>query len=538
MSSPGIPGLKIQQTSMPSPLESQQTSATQGTLGAANAALMGTLGVSLETKAIGAAEGGATIPYDQAVSQMREQNYDPSVLPKGPIRQGTLSAIMNQQSAIARSRDVANRAPGGFAQGAAGFVGGMADPMFLLGGPALGAAGRGLGAAAEATLGAGRVASGAAAATEGVAVMGAYTGAEKIYGTAQGDRDISTMDIAKSAALGGVIGGGLGAAFHAPVTTGDIANLEGSAAAAKAQGIPENEVVSPKGAIGTYQIEPATAEAYGIPAGALKDPAMNERVAKMLLGELNKHYPGDPEAVTIAYNAGPKWANKWLAAGRDDSILPKETQGYVQRFREMHGDEARSPSESGLPTPAARETLQTAVGQFLNDEPITAGDGVEHALNESFRTNPMRIADEHEQDIQWLETRAIQDSAPKTMFQADPDIQQVARLIDMQPMTKAPTLEPETEALSQAAEKEPTEGAVAPKTAPATSVGPETKAVMPNLQHAREQAERMAGAASPEGDTEFRQLSERHTEEDAQAAEQNKALEAAVSCGVSRGLSF
>ncbi len=523
---PGIPGLRVQQTSLPSPLESQPTTAVQGDLGAANAALMGTLGVSLETKAIGAAEGGPAIPYDQAVAQMREQNYDPAVLPKGPIRQGTLSAIMNQQSAIARSRDVANRAPGGVIQNAAGFVGGMADPMFLLGGPALGAAGRGLGAAAEGALGAGRVASGAAAAAEGSAVMGAYTSAEKAFGTAQGDRDISTMDIAKSAALGGLIGGGLGAAFHAPVTTDDIKGLERTAAAAAEKGIAENEVVSPKGAVGTYQIMPHTAEAYGIPASALKDPVVNEKVAKMLLGELNHHYPGDPEAVAVAYNAGPKWANKWLAAGRDDSILPEETQGYVERFREMHGG-ARSPNEAQVPAPAAQESLKSAVGQFLNDEPVTAGDDMQDTLDKSFRTNPMRIMDEHQQEVEGIETQAFQAAFPKTMFQGDPDIQQVARLIDMQP------------AMEEAAMPAENRPAISvPSAENAEQVGPEVKAVQPQLENARAAAESVSTAATPEGDPEFQAMAERHAEEDAVAAEQNKALQAAVKCGVSRGVQF
>lgn len=113
--------------------------------------------------------------------------------------------------------------------------------------------------------------------------------------------------------------------------------LEGSASAAKVQGVAENDVVSPKGAIGRYQIMPGTARQYGFDPTRLHEPEYNQMVATRVIADLYKRFDGDTEAVAIAYNAGPGRASKFLNAGRDRSVLPLETQKYLAHLDKIHG---------------------------------------------------------------------------------------------------------------------------------------------------------------------------------------------------------
>jgi hypothetical protein len=92
-----------------------------------------------------------------------------------------------------------------------------------------------------------------------------------------------------------------------------------------------DSAVSPKGAIGRYQIMPKTAEQYGIDVSRLTDPAYAKQAATKILTDLSRRYHGEEPAILIAYNAGPKRADEWLAAGRDNSMLPYETQKYLAR---------------------------------------------------------------------------------------------------------------------------------------------------------------------------------------------------------------
>lgn len=89
--------------------------------------------------------------------------------------------------------------------------------------------------------------------------------------------------------------------------------------------------VSSKGAEGTHQILLSTAQEFepGVTAEQLQDPVVNDRIFHKIVRQLSNRYPGDPQAVMVAYNAGPGVANKWLAANRDPSVLPAETQKYI-----------------------------------------------------------------------------------------------------------------------------------------------------------------------------------------------------------------
>ena len=104
-----------------------------------------------------------------------------------------------------------------------------------------------------------------------------------------------------------------------PELTQEILRLEGS----------KDDEVSPKGAIGKGQIMPETGARYGASREQLFDPQINARVRDQYLGDLWRRYPGDPTAVKVAYNAGEGVADKWLASGRNNAVLPAETQRYI-----------------------------------------------------------------------------------------------------------------------------------------------------------------------------------------------------------------
>lgn len=106
--------------------------------------------------------------------------------------------------------------------------------------------------------------------------------------------------------------------------------------------------VSPAGAVGEMQVMPGTAKWMAgegkliddpnFPRGAdmaqigdyLMQPGVSRKYGEAYLRYLQKQYPNDMEAQLIAYNGGPGRADKWLKAGRDDSVLPKETRDYYK----------------------------------------------------------------------------------------------------------------------------------------------------------------------------------------------------------------
>jgi soluble lytic murein transglycosylase-like protein len=90
--------------------------------------------------------------------------------------------------------------------------------------------------------------------------------------------------------------------------------------------------VSPVGALGLFQLMPATAqeraELLDLPSPSrkalLSDPLLNARIAADYLRWLLRRYSGDVERALIAYNAGPGRLERWIkragsyAAWRDE----------------------------------------------------------------------------------------------------------------------------------------------------------------------------------------------------------------------------
>lgn len=155
-----------------------------------------------------------------------------------------------------------------------------------------------------------------------------------------------------------------------------LASLEGSG----------DRSVSPAGAIGKYQIMPATARQYmgnDFDVKTLFDPKVNSMVADRIVADLYKRYNGDMNAIAIAYNAGPGRAGQYVKAGpgtvleaipdktlksgiryesrpsnKDESFLPLETQHYLANKRRRLGESTGAggegpPSEQpNLPIPS------------------------------------------------------------------------------------------------------------------------------------------------------------------------------------------
>ena len=95
--------------------------------------------------------------------------------------------------------------------------------------------------------------------------------------------------------------------------------------------------VSRAGAEGLYQIMPSTGRQPGFgvePLGDAFDPQESRRFARDYLQAMLDRYDGDVEAALIAYNAGFRNADKFIAADRNLSALPRrdETEPYVRKI--------------------------------------------------------------------------------------------------------------------------------------------------------------------------------------------------------------
>lgn len=149
-------------------------------------------------------------------------------------------------------------------------------------------------------------------------------------------------------------------------------------------------------AFGPAQIMPKTAQSpgYGVtPLDAnAADPAEeNRRFGRDYLNAMLNEFGGDEEAALIAYNAGPGNAQKWLASGRDYSVLPQrgQTEPYAENIMAMAGREggvgigqptamSSSPpvyaDQGGVGAPAAAESEDG--GWNINMPLLAAGLGI------------------------------------------------------------------------------------------------------------------------------------------------------------------
>jgi hypothetical protein len=360
------------------PLEGDTDSGFTGFRFATRAAADRSLGYTAISKLQGELAGGPMVSQKDAIAALKAENYDVDGIPADGMTQGALLARMSRASDIRQSENIAARSGiGTTTQIVAGFAGMLGDPINIAVAP-LGV----LSGAARVGL-AGRAAIGAA---EGAAFMGAYDAGQNAIGPSMGDPDITSHQILKDMMFGGALGGVMHAAFGprpvaAPgggdVTLDMIDRLgEKSGNYAKAHGISVDDVRSAKGALGRYQVMPDTALQYGatreqIAAGMLRDPTFNKMMAQRVLDDLNKRFPNDPEAVAIAYNAGPGVARRFIRSGRDYNVLPSETRAYAARV-------------VGVPRQVRVDAAKMVVSQASLDAKIDGTKVVDEGMKDHF----------------------------------------------------------------------------------------------------------------------------------------------------------
>jgi len=150
-----------------------------------------------------------------------------------------------------------------------------------------------------------------------------------------------------------------------PDLLGLVKNLEGSG----------DNAISKAGAIGTYQIMPDTARQFGFDPTKLNDPIYSEKVARTILGDLSKKYPGDLDAILTGYNAGPGRADTFLRSGRNAALLPKETQGYLARARALISGTGPAVATPYSPVPGAFPNIARNGSAGAAGAPYAQGSG-------------------------------------------------------------------------------------------------------------------------------------------------------------------
>ncbi|MCM2452946.1 transglycosylase SLT domain-containing protein [Agrobacterium vitis] len=158
---------------------------------------------------------------------------------------------------------------------------------------------------------------------------------------------------------------------------------------------------SSKGASGLMQVMPATggdiAKAVGdknFPIDGteeqqkayLKNPDVSRTYGRYYLNQQLQKFDGDYAAAAVAYNAGPSVADKWIASGKDDSVLPAETRAYKAK---VLGNMANATITT--------EDVRTAKASLLSrtDKGPEAIDG----LNDGFAVKLNRMIDGAPEDV-------------------------------------------------------------------------------------------------------------------------------------------
>jgi len=99
--------------------------------------------------------------------------------------------------------------------------------------------------------------------------------------------------------------------------------------------------VSPRGAVGLMQVQPATGAMFG--ARNLSDPHVNLDVGSRYLHHLLRDYDGNLELALAAYNAGP------AAVERYGGVPPfRETREYVKKVMRLYERHQRRLGDSAL----------------------------------------------------------------------------------------------------------------------------------------------------------------------------------------------
>jgi soluble lytic murein transglycosylase-like protein len=150
---------------------------------------------------------------------------------------------------------------------------------------------------------------------------------------------------------------GLGSSVASQITSAATsAGVDPNLALAVAQqesGLNQN-AVSPTGAIGVFQLMPATAAGLGVDP---TDLTQNIQGGINYLAQMLKQFGGNVSLALAAYNAGPGAVNKY------NGVPPyTETQNYVQSILSALGLSSTSSSSSNVASlPDATNTSDTLI---------------------------------------------------------------------------------------------------------------------------------------------------------------------------------
>ena len=98
---------------------------------------------------------------------------------------------------------------------------------------------------------------------------------------------------------------------------------------------------SKRGARGMYQFMPGNLHdmGYGMPRNIPLADVLDPTKARQLAGQYVTGYTANKQFTTplqqlVAYNAGPDFAEQWIASGANVEDLPEETKSYIRRAAE------------------------------------------------------------------------------------------------------------------------------------------------------------------------------------------------------------
>jgi hypothetical protein len=108
------------------------------------------------------------------------------------------------------------------------------------------------------------------------------------------------------------------------------ATTPGQAAIVQTESGSNPNAVSPKGALGAWQVMPNTNAnpGFGVTPARDNSPAELNRVGRDYYEAMNQRY-GSPTLGAIAYNMGPGATDAWLRSGAQWEKLPQETRNYI-----------------------------------------------------------------------------------------------------------------------------------------------------------------------------------------------------------------
>lgn len=180
--------------------------------------------------------------------------------------------------------------------------------------------------------------------------------------------------------------------------------------------------VSPTGARGLTQVLPSTARSpgFGIApnTAALTDPEANMAFGASYLGAMQKRYKGDNAAALVAYNGGPGKADEWVASGKNDKVLSKETSNYYKSVLGKAGE--------GYDFSKVKASLPKSVASSDDDsdEDTTASIGfakLKQPGSKSIATKPSEDSDADEAEDKETEKTAPKVKKTKASKEEDDD---------------------------------------------------------------------------------------------------------------------